>query len=344
MELGFLSFVPNHGGPENAGRALRDGVELFEWAEQLGLDAGWVRVRHFEPFLSSPLTFLAAVSQRTSRIRLGTGVIPMRYEDPIRLAEDAATLDLLSGGRLELGLSGGIAGLAPILDGVFGRSDRTFSDEAQHRIARLRAALSGNTLAHSGKGFMSVPADTELTLSPRSPGLLDRLWYGPGTLATARRTGEQGLDLQVSTLNGEDTGEAFEATQAAQIRAYKQEFAASGAVRAPRVAAGRIILPLLTPEDEAQHRGFIDFYNARMDPDGRPRDGKIPMRFGRIHCGSPEQITEGLLADEALAEATQLIITLPAPGDAASHRRVLEAVATKIAPRLGWEPATAVNR
>ncbi|MCU1404962.1 MAG: hypothetical protein JWQ43_1265 [Glaciihabitans sp.] len=98
-ELGFLSFVPNPYGPDGAGRALADGIRLFRHAEQLGFDIGWIRVRHFEQFPSSPLTLLAAVSQVTSRIRLGTGVIPLRYEDPVRLAEDASTVDLLSHGR-----------------------------------------------------------------------------------------------------------------------------------------------------------------------------------------------------------------------------------------------------
>jgi alkanesulfonate monooxygenase SsuD/methylene tetrahydromethanopterin reductase-like flavin-dependent oxidoreductase (luciferase family) len=99
LELGFLSFIPNDYGPENASQALQDGIRLFEHAEQLGYDVGWVRVRHFEQFLSSPLPFLTAVGQHTSRIRLGTGVVPMRYEDPIRLAEDAATTECVQSSR-----------------------------------------------------------------------------------------------------------------------------------------------------------------------------------------------------------------------------------------------------
>ena len=166
LELGFLSFVPNPYGPAGAARALGDAIRLFEHAEQLGFDIGWVRVRLFEQFLSSPMTLLAAVAQRTSRIRIGTGVIPLRYEDPIRLAEDAATVDLLSGGRLELGVSSGIGGFAKIFDPVFGETQRGFSDEAQHRLERLRFALAGVAVAHSGAGFMSIPADTDLTVTP----------------------------------------------------------------------------------------------------------------------------------------------------------------------------------
>jgi alkanesulfonate monooxygenase SsuD/methylene tetrahydromethanopterin reductase-like flavin-dependent oxidoreductase (luciferase family) len=343
LELGFLSFIPNDYGSGNAARALQDGIRLFQHAERLGFDVGWVRVRHFEDFLSSPLTFLTAVGQRTTRIRLGTGVIPMRYEDPIRLAEDAATVDLLTGGRLELGISAGIAQLASILDPVFDQSEsrRSFSDESQYRIGGLRDALAGAPVAHSGKGFMSIPADKDLTVTPMARGLADRVWYGPGTLASARRTGEQGLDIHVSTLNSEETGDSFATAQAKQLRAYKEAFNESEAAerRAPRIAAGRIILPFFSEEDQEAYAGFIKGYDERMAPDGRPHDPKLPMRFDRVHFGNPAHIVESLENDVALREATELTVTLPAPGGIDAHMRTLEAVARYIAPQLGWSPA-----
>ena len=342
LELGFLSFVPNPYGPEGAGRALDDGIRLFERAEQLGFDIGWVRVRHFEEFPSSPLTLLAAASQRTSRIRLGTGVIPLRYEDPIRLAEDAATVDLLSGGRLELGLSTGIPQFAPILDPVFGEVDRSFSEEAQHRMGRLRNAIAGTAVAHSGAGYMSIPADSDLHVMPHSAGLSDRVWYGAGSLGSAIRTGSQGLDIHVSTLNTEETGDSFSLGQAKQLQAYKAAFAESeaGSRRSPRIAAGRIILPMLTPSDEVDYAGFIEGYGSRMHSDGRPHDETSSIRFDRIHHGDPSRIVDGLLADEALAEVTELTLTLPANGGIEAHLRTLEAVAEHVAPALGWTPAS----
>jgi alkanesulfonate monooxygenase SsuD/methylene tetrahydromethanopterin reductase-like flavin-dependent oxidoreductase (luciferase family) len=320
---------------------LADGIRLFEHAERLGFDVGWIRVRHFEQFPSSPLTLLSAVSQRTSRIRLGTGVIPLRYEDPIRLAEDAATVDLLSGGRLELGVSSGIGQFAPILDPVFGESERGFSAEAQHRLERLRSAVAGVPVAHSGAGFMSIPPDVDLAVTPSSPGLSDRIWYGPGTLASAIRTGEQGLDIHVSTLNAEETGESFSAGQATQIRAYKKAFGDSdaGSRRAPRVAAGRIVLPFLSAADEEPYADYIRGHYDRMQPDGRPHNPAMKMRFDGIHSGEPARIVDGLLADEAIAEITELTITLPAPGGIDAHLRTLDLVAEHVAPALGWTPA-----
>lgn len=349
LELGFLSFVPEgtgsggSGGSGGAAQGLQDGLRLFSLAEDLGYDSGWVRKRTFEPYLASPMTFFAAVAQRTSRIRLGTGVIPMRYESPVRLAEDATTVDLLSGGRLELGLSSGIAPTAAVLDGVLGGSDRSFAEEAQARIAQFRTAVSGEPLGVAGAPMMSVPAGGDLLLHPASPGLGDRLWYGAGSRATAERTGAQGLGLQVSTLNTEETGEPFDVAQAHQVRAYRKAFADSPSPSAlgPRVSAGRIVLPLLSDDDREQHRAFLEGYRSRMDPDGRPLDDAMgfPVRFSPVLAGDPDTIVEALLADEVLGEVDTLVITLPAPGSPESHRRVLQAVATHVAPHLGWTPA-----
>lgn len=249
LTLGFLTFVPFGLGGEEPAKGLRHGLELFDLAEILGYDFGWVRVRHFETYLSSPLTFLSAVSQRTERIHLGTAVIPARYESPIRLAEDAATVDLLSGGRLELGLSTGLPHLAPVFDGVFGGAERDFSGETQDHIRRVREALAGEVLGIAEAPLMSVPAGSPLLLTPPNPGLNDRIWYGPGSEESAARSGRQGLNIQVSTLNTEETGRTFHEQQARQIRAYRAAFEESDAAktRRPQVAAGRIVLPLLTP-------------------------------------------------------------------------------------------------
>src|ERR1700679_2055473 len=108
LQLGFLNNVPfSEFAPGGMARGLKNGVELFRIAEELGYDSGWVRNRHFDNYLASPLTLLTAAAQRTSNIRLGTAIIPVGYEDPIRLAEDAAVADLLSDQRIELGIATG---------------------------------------------------------------------------------------------------------------------------------------------------------------------------------------------------------------------------------------------
>ncbi|WP_432520656.1 LLM class flavin-dependent oxidoreductase [Kineococcus sp. SYSU DK006] len=342
LDLGFLTFVPDHGGPGGPAAALRDGLRLVQHAEDLGYDSAWVRVRHHEPFLSSPMTFFAAASQLTHRIHLGTGVIPMRYEDPVRLAEDAATVDLLSGGRLELGLSNGIPPLATSLDVIHGASERGFAGEAQHRIEVLRAAIAGRPLARAAAQYMDIPAGGELLATPHAAGLSDRLWYGAGSEKTAVRAGEQGFDLQVSTLNTEETGEAFDVVQARQIRSYRMAFADTGHAgrRTARVSAGRIVLPFLDARDERAHQDFIEGYRAGMTADGRPTgESPFPVRYSPVLSGDPDTIVERLLADAALPETDGLVIVLPAEGDLTAHERVLTTVAQRIAPHLGWAAA-----
>ena len=285
------------------------------------------------------LVLFSYLAARTSHIGF-VATLNTTYSDPVELARRLATVDLLSGGRLELGVSSGIGQFAPIFDPVFGESERGFSAESQHRLARLRAALAGVPVGRSGAGFMSIPADIDLTVTPAAPGLADRVWYGPGTLASAVRTGEQGLDIHVSTLNAEETGEDFAAGQATQLRAYKDAFSRADAAsrRTPRIAAGRVILPSLTPADEAPYTDYIRGHNDRMQPDGRANDPRMRMRFDRIHNGDPARIVDGLLADEALREVTELTITLPAPGGIEAHLRTLDLVAEHVAPALGWRP------
>ena len=332
LELGFLSFVPDTG---DGAHGLADGLRLIEHADQLGYDTAWVRMHHLGPVLSSPMPFLAVAAERTTRIHLGTAVVPMRYEDPIRLAEDASTVDVLSGGRLELGVGKGIPATADVLDALIGPSDRGFAGESHARIDTLLRGLRGEVLAVAARGYMSRPEGAELTITPASTGLAERIWYGGGSLDSALRAAELGLHIQVSTLNTEDTGRSFESQQALQVRAYRKAYAAAHPDHPPRIAAGRIIFPELTAQDVEDHAEFVTGYARGLHPDGRPRSG-ASMRFSRVHHGHPYQIVEALLADEALAEATQLTVALPVNGSPASHHRALELVAELVAPALGW--------
>src|ERR1700728_4845733 len=142
LRLGFNTRVSSNSGPGGAQRGLRDGVSLFQAAERLGYNSGWAYQRHFDNYLSSPLPFFAAAGQHTERITLGSAVIPMRYQDPILLAEAAGTTDLLIGGRLNLTLSSGRRGFEP----VFSHEKTDARAEGQRRLARFLQALEGQTL------------------------------------------------------------------------------------------------------------------------------------------------------------------------------------------------------
>src|SRR4051794_3618134 len=106
-KLGFLTIGLFDGADPGPGHESPLGV--IELGERLGFDSAWVRHRHLQYGISSPVAVLAAATQRTRRIELGTAVIPLGWENPLRLAEDLATVDVLTGGGRKTGGSGGAA-------------------------------------------------------------------------------------------------------------------------------------------------------------------------------------------------------------------------------------------
>src|SRR5215813_2706517 len=142
-KLGFLTIGLFDG--DNPGPGHRATLEMIALGERLGFDSAWVRHRHLQYGISSPVAMLAAASQLTSRIELGTAVIPLGWENPLRLAEDLATVDVLSGGRLNPGVSTGPpmhfddvkAALYPDTAGA--------EDLGYERVARLLRLVSGQT-------------------------------------------------------------------------------------------------------------------------------------------------------------------------------------------------------
>ena len=113
-KIGFLYFGHWTASPASQVRTAADSllqsIELAVAAEELGADGAYFRVHHFARQLASPFPLLAAIGARTSRIEIGTGVIDMRYENPLYMAEDAGAADLIAGGRLQLGISRGSPG------------------------------------------------------------------------------------------------------------------------------------------------------------------------------------------------------------------------------------------
>jgi alkanesulfonate monooxygenase SsuD/methylene tetrahydromethanopterin reductase-like flavin-dependent oxidoreductase (luciferase family) len=349
LKLGFLTNVPFSSGPGGAARGLRETIGLFEHAEALGYDSGWVRQRHFDNYLPSPLPMLAAVAVRTARIRLGIAIVAIRYEDPIRLAEDAATVDLLSDGRLELGISGG----TPHFEDIFGASELSFTDESQSRLQRFREAISGQVI-----GSVTPPGQPaqDLIVRPNSPGLPDRIWYGAATIASAERTARQGLDLLVSTVNTQAAGLPFDQTQLEYILAYKAAYGVThpGSVE-PRISVSRVFLPAVNKRQRARYAEYNDIREregaAGPRPDGALAPGTLvptptatngpPKSFqlSPVPHGDPHKVVEELAADVALAEGQELVIFLPPNFTFDEYRELLDNVAEHVAGELGWSPA-----
>ena len=242
-KIGFLSFGHwrDAAGSQtrSAADALLQTIELAEAAEELGVDGAYVRVHHFERQLASPFPLLAAIGARTKRIEIGTGVIDMRYENPLYMAEEAAAADLISGGRLQLGVSRGSP--ETVLRGaeVFGyrpADGSTAADLAREKTEAFLTAISGTAVARTDPG-RTGGVSGGLAVQPQSPGPRDRIWWGSGTRQSAQWAARTGLNLQSSTLLSEDPGVPFDELQAEQIALYREAWREAGHSRTPRVSS-----------------------------------------------------------------------------------------------------------
>ncbi|NQX13274.1 LLM class flavin-dependent oxidoreductase [Microbacteriaceae bacterium VKM Ac-2855] len=334
--IGFLSFGHWQDVPGSQTRSARDvllqTIELAEAAEEIGIDGAYVRVHHFATQLASPFPLLAAIGARTSRIEIGTGVIDMRYENPLYMAEEAAAADLISGGRLQLGVSRGSPETALRGSEAFGYvpgEGQTDADSARQRTEIFRAAIAGAGVARPNPQ-MSRSSDP-LPIQPQSPGLGDRIWWGSGTRATATWAAEQGMNLQSSTLLTEDTGVPFDELQAEQIQLYRDAWAAAGWQREPRVSVSRSVLPIVSDLDRA-------YFGGRDEGDQVGILDGARSRFGRSYTGEPDAIAAELAADAAVAAADTVLLTVPNQLGVDYNARLLETIVKYIAPSLGWKP------
>jgi len=336
-KIGFLSFghwsASPHSRVRSGADALLQSIELAVAAEEAGADGAYFRVHHFAQQLASPFPLLAAAAARTSRIELGTAVIDMRYENPLYMAEDAGAADLISGGRLQLGISRGSP--EQVIDGyryfgyapTDGQSD---ADMARDHTRVFLDVLSGEGFAQPNPRPMFPNPPGLLRIEPHAPGLRDRIWWGAGTRATAEWAGEQGMNLMSSTLLTEDTGVPFHQLQAEQIQRFRDAWKAAGHDREPRVSVSRSIFPIVSDLDRqlfwrerssTDQVGFLDGGNAR---------------FGRTYAGEPDKLVAELAEDEAIAAADTLLLTVPNQLGVDYNAHVVESVLTHLAPELGW--------
>jgi alkanesulfonate monooxygenase SsuD/methylene tetrahydromethanopterin reductase-like flavin-dependent oxidoreductase (luciferase family) len=336
-KIGFLSFGHWSDSPHSAVRSASDSllqsIELAVAAEEVGADGAYFRVHHFAHQLGSPFPLLAAIGAKTSRIEIGTGVIDMRYENPLYMAEDAGAADLISGGRLQLGISRGSP--EQVIDGYryFGHvppEDSTDADMARQHTEVLLEVLKGQGFARPNPRPMFPNPGGLLRIEPHSDGLRDRIWWGAGSRATAEWTGTMGMNLMSSTLLTEDTGVPFHQLQAEQIQRFRDAWAAAGHEREPRVSVSRSILPLVTDLDRAYFGGGGDDSDQVGFLDGGA------ARFGRSYAAEPDELVRLLAEDEAIAAADTLLLTVPNQLGVDYNAHVLDSVVRLVAPGLGW--------
>ena len=344
LKLGFntrVSFPTGH-----AAAGLREGIELFKAAEAIGYQSGWAYQRHFDNYLSSPMPFFAAAGQHTSRITLGSAVIPARYQEPILLAEAAATADLLTGGRLQLAFSSG----SDTWDAVFGGVDTDARTEGQRRLARFLAGVAGETIhTVTEKKAIGPPIGTELTVTPYSPGLRERIWYGSGSIASAVTAAEQGLRLITGTiLHDVSAGEAFPEHQARLIDAYRTAWVRAHSSPPPPVAVAASILPAPSSELRDKYAAY-DLERRTFGPTASRPNGALATTMSAelpdglvmspVYHGEPDAVIAAVLTDPGLSAADEIVLFLPPAFRLDDNVTLLTDLAQLVAPALGWIPA-----
>lgn len=324
FRLGFMTHNEGGGDPQRIYGAT---LTLFEAAEQLGFDVAWVAQHHFKARagrLPSPFPFLAAASQRTRRLRLGTAVVVLPLEDSLRAAEDAAVVDALSEGRLELGVG---TGGDPEEFEAFGRPLETRQTQTASSIDLLRRAFRGDALGSRRQ-----------CLQPPAPTLVDRLWQGVMSAQSARNAAANGLGLMLarSALGAKPSDEL----QLPLVEAYIQ--ALNGGDTPQRIALSRSIYPAADKQTaltamRTEVMGNVESLVAQ---------GQLPAGLSleeyctrlNIAYGHPDEVAATLRADRILPYATDLILQFsPAMPTLDEAVWMLEAIATSVAPQLGWQ-------
>ncbi|MFM0740192.1 LLM class flavin-dependent oxidoreductase [Paraburkholderia xenovorans] len=339
FRLGFLTHVHGTG---DARRVYADLETLFVAAEELGFDGGFIAQHHFRAEygrLPSPLVLLASVAQRTRHIELGTGIVTLPLEDPLRLAEDAAVLDALAGGRVQLGLGSGGANLDAFA--AFGVPAESRQARFETALERLQHALSGAPLGSTAEGA------PPLTLQPPAPGLRTRLWHSHSTAPGARLAAHHGNGLLLGTAVHDPRTVQLPLANA-YLDAWHSRAAANTntgtSTDAPRIGVVRAVFPAadrrtalaeLAP-DVVRHIPWL----AATGHTGVTEPEQI-LRLLNVHHGHPEEVIASLRDDPALFPFASYFLPVVQSESSTldDTLRRLRTIAETIAPALGWRPA-----
>lgn len=332
LRLGFFSRLLDDA---SAAERYRLAAEQIAHAEAFGFDSAWVAQHHFhehEGGLPSPFVFLAYVASRTRRIRLGTGIVTLPLENAVRVAEDAAVLDLLSNGRLEVGVG---TGGTPESFAAFGLDGAERSAIFARQLAAVRAAWAGRPLAGGD------------TLYPAGTQLAGRIWQATFSVSGGTRAGEAGDGLMLSRTQPRPVHAADAPLAALQDPIVDAYLAALPPGHAPRIVASRSVFVADTRK-EALRLADIGLRRsaARLAASGQSGladragpDAPLERLIAAydVHVGSPDDVIASLRADSTLARVTDLVCqvhSVDPPHEAIL--RSIELTANVVAPALGW--------
>jgi alkanesulfonate monooxygenase SsuD/methylene tetrahydromethanopterin reductase-like flavin-dependent oxidoreductase (luciferase family) len=328
-KLGFLTIgLFDEADPR---RGHESTLEIIELGEQLGFDSAWLRHRHLQYGISSPVAVLAAATQRTSHIELGTAVIPLGWENPLRLAEDLATADILSGGRLNPGISiGPPLHYDRVKDALYPDTGDV-EDFSYERVRRLLDFVRGRpaTDFRGAEGF-EVFSDR---VQPHSPGLGSRMWYGGGSLRSAQWAGEHAMNLLTSSVVKAEESEDFAEIQLSHVREFRAHHPDGDRAR---VSQGLVVIPTDTASSE-QRAKYKEYADKRTPRTAAPQ-GPARMMFAPDLVGSSTEIAERLYDHAAFQEIDEVAFALPFTFDHEDYVQILTDIATKLGPSLGWRP------
>ena len=306
-------------------------AEQIVHAEHSGFDTAWVAQHHFhehEGGLPSPFVFLSHIAGQTSCIGLGTGIVTLPLELPVRVAEDAVVLDLISDGRSELGVGNGGN---PTAFAGFELDAENRDDLFTRHLARLRGALKGEP----------IPGGD--TVYPLKPDLAERIWQATFSAAGGARAGLAGDGLMLSRTQPRPPNSPHATLAELQEPIINSYLTALPPGRVPRIVGSRSVFVAETRAEalrlaDGGLRKALGRFIARGH---RPPGDSLAdiIKAFDVHVGTPADVIDSLLADRALSQVTDLAVqvhSIDPPHD--WILRSIELVAQEVAPALGWRP------
>jgi alkanesulfonate monooxygenase SsuD/methylene tetrahydromethanopterin reductase-like flavin-dependent oxidoreductase (luciferase family) len=327
FRLGFFTYLET---PRSQADAYRDAMEVFVAADELGFDVAWVAQHHFGHHggLPSPVVFFTALAERTRGIGLGTAVITLSLEHPIRVAEDAAVLEALHPGRLHLGIGTGFA--SPQVMATFDRAGADRRQLYEAALGRLLGAFNGEPVNDDGD-----------VLNPPAPGLRARIWESPASPERVAEAARRGNGLLLSRVAIGAGHRPSHELQVPLVETYLRELPPG---TPPRIGLSRTVYPSRRPD--VAHRDLsagLDVSLAIARGQGQivpDLTGPALFAHHNIHYGAPDDVAESLRREPLFEQTTDLICQVqPGQPSLAQTLDAIELIATDVAPALGWRPA-----
>jgi probable F420-dependent oxidoreductase len=296
------------------------------YAEDLGFSSVWLSEHHFseEGYLPSLAAVLSALAMRTSRVRLGTAVLLAPLHHPLRLAEDLAVVDQLSGGRLDVGIA---PGYKPDEFAVLGVPKGERGARTDETIEILKLAWGGERFSFAGKHFTFD--DVIVAPPPVQPGG-PPIWVGGSSVAAARRAARYGLCFMP------DSGAGLELYDA-----YRSSVGVP-----PRVATNRVLFAaesreqaweICGPHFLYQFNAYRQWFSAAGDDDSHGDELTDPSVLNPDHyfVGTPDDILAAITANRDRLGYEELVFWARPPGlPVEAATRSLELIARHVLPAL----------